>query len=109
MPHAAAGDLQGQAWALNQLGIALELTGDYAGAAASQTKALPAVPEDRRRARPGRASNQLGLVQWLTGDYAGAAVSQAKALQLFQKIGDQQGEALGPQPTRCDAAANRGL
>jgi tetratricopeptide (TPR) repeat protein len=88
-----AADLQGQAWALNQLGIAQELTGDYPAAAASQTEALQLFRDIGNQRGQAWALNELGLVQWLTGDYPAAAASQTEALQLFRGIGNQRGQA----------------
>ena len=89
----AAGDRQGQAWALNQLGIAQELTGDYPAAAASQTEALRLFRDIGNQRGQAWALNELGLVQWVTGDYPAAAASQTEALRLFRDIGDQRGQA----------------
>ena len=43
-----------QAYALNELGLVQQLTGDYPAAAASHQQALDAVPRRRQPARPGR-------------------------------------------------------
>ena len=75
----AAGDRQGQAWALNQLGIAQELTGDYPAAAASQTEALRLFRDIGNQRGQAWALNELGLVQWVTGDYPAAAASHTEA------------------------------
>ena len=88
-----AGDRMGQAWALNQLGIAQELTGDYPAAAASQTEALRLFRDIGNQRGQAWALNELGLVQWLTGDYPAAAASQTEALLLFCDIGNQLGQA----------------
>jgi tetratricopeptide (TPR) repeat protein len=88
-----AGDREGEAWALNQLGIAQEQTGEYPAAAASQSMALDLFREIGDRRGQAWALNQLGLVQRLTGDYPAAAASQSMALDLFGEIGDRQGQA----------------
>ena len=88
-----AGDRQGQAWTLNQLGIALELTGNYPAAAAKQGEALRLFRDIGDRRGQACALNQLGLVQWLTGDYPATAASQNEALRLFRDIGDRRGQA----------------
>ena len=87
------GDRQGQAWALTQLGIAQELTGDYPAAAASQTEALRLFRDIGNQRGQAWALNELGLVQWLTGDYPAATASQTEALLLFCDIGNQLGQA----------------
>jgi tetratricopeptide (TPR) repeat protein len=87
------GDRQGQAWALNQLGIAQELTGDYPAAAASHTEALQLFRGIGNQRGQAWALNELGLVQWLTGDYPAASASHTEALQLFRGIGNQRGQA----------------
>jgi tetratricopeptide (TPR) repeat protein len=88
-----AGDRQGQAWALNDLGNVQELTGAYPAAAASQTRALQLFRDLGDRQGQAWALNQLGTVQWLTGDYPAATASQTQALQLFGDLGDSIGEA----------------
>ena len=89
-----AGDRQGQAWALNQLGI---------GAGADR-----GLPGRRRQPDPGRCScsatsatgaarpgpsTSWAMVQWLTGDYPAATASLTRALELFRDLGDRRGQA----------------
>jgi tetratricopeptide (TPR) repeat protein len=88
-----AGDRHGQAWVLNRLGIAQELTGNYQAAADSQEQAWQLFREVGDQHGQAWALNQLGLVQWLTGDYPAAASSQEQARRLFVGIGDLQGQA----------------
>jgi tetratricopeptide (TPR) repeat protein len=88
-----AGDRQGQAWTLNQLGIVQELTGDYPAAAASLTQALQLSRDLDDRRGQAWALHQLGVVQWLTGDYPAAAASLTRALQLFGDLGDRRGQS----------------
>ena len=88
-----AGDRMGQAWALNQLGIAQELTGDYPAAAASQTEALRLFCDIGNQRGQAWALAQIAVVQRLTGNYPAAAASQTEALQLFRDIGNQRGQA----------------
>ena len=88
-----AGDRQGQACALTQLGMVQELTGDYPAATASLTQALELFRDLGDRRGQACALNQLGVVQWLTGDYPAAAASLAQALQLFRDLGDRRGQA----------------
>ena len=89
---APQGDRQGQAWTLNQLGIAQELTGNYPAAAASQSEALRLFRDIGDRRGQACALNQLGLVQWLTGDYPATAASQGEALRLFRDIEQPAGK-----------------
>ncbi len=88
-----AGDLQGQAWTLNQLGTVQELTGEYPAAAASQVQALQLFRDLSDRRGQACALNQLSTVQRLTGDYAAATASLTQALQLFRDLGDRHGQA----------------
>ena len=88
-----AGDRQGQAWALNQLGVVQELTGDYPAAAASLTQALQLFRDLGDRRGQAWALNQLGVVQRRTGDYPAATASLTRALQLFRDLGDRRGQA----------------
>jgi tetratricopeptide (TPR) repeat protein len=87
------GDRLGQAWALTQLGIVQERTGDYPAAAASLTRALQLFHDLGDRRGQACAVNQLGIVHWLTGDYPAAIASLTQALQLFRDLGDRQGQA----------------
>ena len=87
------GDRQGQAWALHQLGIVQDLTGDYP-AAASSTQALQLFRDLGDRRGQAWALHDLGGVQERTGDHPAAAASLAQALQLFRDLGDRHGEAV---------------
>jgi tetratricopeptide (TPR) repeat protein len=88
-----AGDLQGQAWTLNQLGTVQELTGEYPAAAASQAQALQLFRDLSDRRGQACALNQLSTVQRLTGDYAAATASLTQGLRLFRDLGDRRGQA----------------
>ena len=55
-----AGDRHGQAWALNQLGVAQELTGDYPAATASLTQALELFRDLGDRQRPSLRPQRAG-------------------------------------------------
>jgi tetratricopeptide (TPR) repeat protein len=88
-----AGDLQGQAWTLNQLGTVQELTGEYPAAAASQAQALQLFRDLSDRHGQACALNQLSTVQRLTGDYAAATASLSQGLRLFHDLGDRRGQA----------------
>ena len=88
-----AGDLQGEAWTLNQLGTVQELTGEYPAAAASQAQALQLFRDLSDRRGQACALNQLSTVQRLTGDYAAATASLTQGLRLFRDLGDRRGQA----------------
>jgi tetratricopeptide (TPR) repeat protein len=88
-----AGDLQGQAWTLNQLGTVQELTGKYPAAAASQAQALRLFRDLGDRRGQACALNQLSTVQRLTGDYAAATASLTQGLRLFRDLGNRRGQA----------------
>ena len=87
------GDRQGQAWALSQLGMVQQLTGDYEAAAASQTQALQLFRDLGDCHGQACALSQLGTVQRLTGEYPAAAASLTQALQLSRDLGDRHGQA----------------
>jgi tetratricopeptide (TPR) repeat protein len=87
------GDLPGQAWALNQLGVVQWLTGDYPAATASLTRALELFGDLGDRRGQACALNQLGVVQRVTGDYPAATGSLTRALELSRDLGDRRGQA----------------
>src|SRR5262249_44969006 len=86
------GNLHGQAYALNTLGVTQEETGNYAAAAASQQRTLALFRDLGHRLGQAHALNDLGLVQQQTGDYPAAAPSHQQALALGTPLG--QAEAL---------------
>src|SRR6266851_4813418 len=87
------GDRQGQAWALHQLGVVQDLTGDYPAAAASLTRALQLFRDLGDRRGQAWVLHDLGGVQQRTGDHPAAAASLTRALQLFRDLGDRRGQA----------------
>ena len=87
------GDQTAQAFALNQLGVAQQLMGDYPAAAASQQQALELCCDVGNQSGQAWAFNDLGIVQKLTGDYSRAAASQHRALALFRELGDRLGQS----------------
>jgi len=87
------GDLHGQAYALNALGVVQQETGDYPAAAASQRRALALFREIGHRLGRAYALNDLGLVQQQTGDYPAAAAGHQQALALFTDLGNLLGQA----------------
>lgn len=88
------GDPLTQADALNDLGTALYLTGDYAGAVAAAGEALGICRDLRYGLGQANALNTLGVVAYLTGDYRSAAQAQQEALDICREFGDHQGEAI---------------
>jgi len=85
----------GRAQALNSLGDAARILGQYAAAtdnlqqalALAQTSQLPQVEADSRR--------MLGSICWNQGDYAGAQANYEQARQLYSdaRVAHRQGEA----------------
>jgi len=88
-----AGDVPGQAHALNQLGYLRVLTGDYPAAAASTQQALALARSASDRFVEADTLIHLGLVQQLTGDYPPAAASHQRALAIYREFGRRLGQA----------------
>jgi class 3 adenylate cyclase/tetratricopeptide (TPR) repeat protein len=98
--HAAAlraaqrlGDRLGQANALNDLGIARRLVGDYPGADRDLEEALGIYRDLGDRLGQANALTNLGSVRLAIGDYAGAAQALEEALAIYRDIGDHRGQA----------------
>jgi DNA-binding SARP family transcriptional activator/tetratricopeptide (TPR) repeat protein len=89
-----AGDMAGQAGALDNLGLLKWLAGDFPAAAASHQKAL-ALYRDLGD-QPGQvyALNHLGLVHRETGNYPAAMISHQQALALAHSADDRRAEAV---------------
>jgi tetratricopeptide (TPR) repeat protein len=87
------GNLEGQAEALNCLGMEQQETGDYPAAAASQQQALALFGDLGNQEGQAGVLNCLGMVQQETGDYPAAASSHWQALALFREFGDRLGQA----------------
>ena len=87
------GNLYGQAYALNCLGVVQQETGDYPAAAASQQQALALFGDLGNLLGQAEALNYLGVVQQETGDYPAAAASHQQALALFRDLGNRLGQA----------------
>lgn len=85
-------DRRGQAWALNEEGIAQRRAGNYPAASANLTQARNLFREIGDRQGQAQALLQLGAVQQLTGDPQ-AAASLIQAQQLFHDLGDRYGGA----------------
>ena len=89
----AAGDRQGQAWTLHQLGTVQELTGEYEAATACETQALQLFLDLGDPHGQACALNQLGTLQRIACDYPTATATLTQALQLFRDLGDRRGQA----------------
>jgi tetratricopeptide (TPR) repeat protein/transcriptional regulator with XRE-family HTH domain len=89
-----AGDLPGQAGALDELGLLQQLIGDYGPAAVTLTGAVALYRDLGDGRGEGFALNHLGLVQGELCDYPAAAASHRQALELARDAGDQLGEAV---------------
>jgi tetratricopeptide (TPR) repeat protein/transcriptional regulator with XRE-family HTH domain len=88
-----AGDLLGQAGALDQLGNVQRETGDYQAAVASLTHAAAIYRQLRHHVELAYTLGSLGFVQVLTGAYAAAAAGFEQALALAHEASDQGAEA----------------
>jgi DNA-binding SARP family transcriptional activator/tetratricopeptide (TPR) repeat protein len=93
--HAARrlGDRLGQANALNDLGDARWLTGDYPGAARDLERALGIYRDLGDRLGQANAFNGLGTMRRLADDYPGAARHLERALGIYRDLGDLLGQA----------------
>ena len=89
-----AGDRPGQAWALTELGMMQERTGNYQAAALSLGRALQLFGDLGDRRGQAWAHNQLGIVQLVTGDYSAATASLTQALELSRDLGDRHCQAV---------------
>ena len=83
-----AGDLPGQARALNLLGNMQRLAGDYPAGATTQQQALALYRDLGDLPGQADALNQLGIVQQEAGDYPAAAASHKAALAVARQAGD---------------------
>jgi tetratricopeptide (TPR) repeat protein len=89
----AVGDRDGQAWALNHLGVVQRRAGDHAAAATSLSRALQLFRDLGDRHGQAWVLSHLGMVQMTAGDHAAAAASLTQALELFRDLGERRGEA----------------
>jgi tetratricopeptide (TPR) repeat protein/transcriptional regulator with XRE-family HTH domain len=86
------GDRQGEATALNDLGDALYLRGDYRAAAEAQETAVSIYRELGDRQGQANALSDLGGLRQLMGDRRGAADLE-EALAICRDLGDRLGQA----------------
>jgi tetratricopeptide (TPR) repeat protein/transcriptional regulator with XRE-family HTH domain len=98
--HAAAvqaarrlGDRLGLTRALNELGDARRLTGDYRGAVRDLEEALGISRDLGDRAGEAHVLAGLGVVRLLTDDYPAATRDLQEALGIFLDLGDRPGQA----------------
>jgi tetratricopeptide (TPR) repeat protein/transcriptional regulator with XRE-family HTH domain len=89
-----AGDLPGQAGALDELGLLQQLTGDYPAATATLTQAVALYRDLGDQPGQAYALNHLGLVQSEAGDWPAAMASHERALALARDAGDPLAEAV---------------
>jgi len=89
-----AGDLPGQAGALDELGLLQQLTGDYPAATGTLDQAVRLYQDLADKPGQAYALNHLGLVQQETGDYPAAMASHELALALARDAGDPLAEAV---------------
>jgi tetratricopeptide (TPR) repeat protein/transcriptional regulator with XRE-family HTH domain len=87
------GDRLGQANALNDLGHARRLTGDYPAAAQALEQALSIYRDLGDRLGEANVISDLGIVRYLAGDYPAAAQVLEQALTIYQDVGDRLGQA----------------
>jgi tetratricopeptide (TPR) repeat protein/transcriptional regulator with XRE-family HTH domain len=88
-----AADQPGQAFALMQLGVLADVTGDLASAAASLAQAADLYRGIGDGAGQVDALYFLGAVQLEAGDYRASAAGCQQALTLAGRLGDQAGQA----------------
>jgi tetratricopeptide (TPR) repeat protein/transcriptional regulator with XRE-family HTH domain len=87
------GDRLGQANALNDLGVARRLTGDYPAAAQAFEQAVGIYRHLGNRLGQANALNDLGVVGCSTGDHPAAAQALEQALDIYRDLGDRLGQA----------------
>lgn len=87
------GDQLGQANALNDLGRAQQMAGDYPAAAQAQEETLGIYRDLGSRLGEAHALSDLGNAVYFMGDYPAAVLAQEEALGLYRDLGDRLGEA----------------
>jgi tetratricopeptide (TPR) repeat protein/transcriptional regulator with XRE-family HTH domain len=87
------GDRLGQANALNDLGLARLLTGDYPAAAQAWERALGIYRDLGDRLGQANALSCLGELRRGTGEYPAAAQAQEQALGIYRDLGHWPGHA----------------
>jgi tetratricopeptide (TPR) repeat protein/transcriptional regulator with XRE-family HTH domain len=86
------GDRLGQAGALNDLGAAQRLAGDYTAAARAHEQALSIYCDIGNRLGEANALNSLGHAWRATSDYRAAAEAHSRALNICRDIGNGLGQ-----------------
>jgi tetratricopeptide (TPR) repeat protein len=87
------GDRLAHAGALNNLGTARSLTGDFQGAIGDLEQALAIYRDLGDRLGQANALSNLGTVRDRTDDYQGAASDLEQALAIYRDIGNRLGQA----------------
>ena len=88
-----SGDLVGQAWAVNDLGLAHERLGRYDEAAAEVDQSVAIWRELGDRLGQAAAVSNLGLIHWSASRWSEAAECALEGLALTREIGDLRGQA----------------
>jgi tetratricopeptide (TPR) repeat protein len=91
---AGAGDVAGQAGALDELGLLQQITGNYPAATASLSRAAGLYRDVGDLSGQAYALNHLGLVQQDLSDYPAQAASHRQALDLARRSGDELAAAV---------------
>jgi tetratricopeptide (TPR) repeat protein len=87
------GNFIARADALNDLGVARQLSGDYRGAKEVLDQALEIFRERGVRLGLANVLANLGLIPRMAGDYPRAKVILEQALHIYQDLGDRLGQA----------------
>jgi tetratricopeptide (TPR) repeat protein/transcriptional regulator with XRE-family HTH domain len=88
-----AGDRLSRALALNDLGTAWHLTGDYPAAVRAQEEALGLYRTLGHRLGQANTLSNLGVTGLMTDDYPAAVRPLEEALGLYRALGDRLGQA----------------
>ncbi|NEO86800.1 MAG: CHAT domain-containing protein [Spirulina sp. SIO3F2] len=91
--YRAAGNRQGEAASLGNLGLAYLSLGQYQQAIALQEQSLTIAREIGNRQDEAKSLNNLGLAYNALGEYQQALVLHEQSLKIKREIGDRQGEA----------------
>ena len=83
----------GEARALNVIGLANQMLGDYSAALGYHEQALAISRDLKDRAGEARALSNIGLMQESLGDYGAALGYSEQALVIYRDLKDRAGEA----------------
>ena len=87
------GDRLGEINALNHLGVARRLTGDYSGAAQAHEQAFSICRDLDERPGEARTLSSLGTARRQTGNYPDAIRTYKQALSIYRDLGESIREA----------------